>query len=127
MLLAVFMTYLVRHLTSRTNLSLSRPQHRGDSAFWAASDASAAVMDVEAQDQLLDEADINARLARGELRSTDLVRVGRGWMSLTDFEPAATEASRAAARENRRRNLKYAGYLLLMAAFFVLRLWIRTR
>lgn len=121
------MSYLVRHLTSHVNRSLSTPEHGGNNAFWAASDASAAIMDVDEQDVHLDAEEINARLESGELHSTDLVRVGATWVSLTDFEPVAEEAARAATREGRARTLKYTAHFLLAVAAIAFQLWIGTR
>jgi hypothetical protein len=115
----------VRHLISRVSRELSASPNRGGSAFWAGSDRAAAVMDVEAVDLHLDEAAIRVRLKRGELASTDLVRVDGHWVSLTDFEPVATEAQQAAARERRTRTLKYLGLLLLLFLAFLLRLSTR--
>jgi hypothetical protein len=81
-------------------------------------------MDVDAVDMHLTEDDIRRGLTLGELNSTDLIRIGGLWVSLSEFEPVAAEALEAAAREHQRRMLKYVGYLLLFLLGFALKFWL---
>ncbi|GMU59426.1 MAG: hypothetical protein AMXMBFR34_11890 [Myxococcaceae bacterium] len=120
------MPYLIKRLTSRINRGLSLGPRRQADAFWAASDAAAAVMDVEATELRLGEEELNAMLRSGELKSTDLARHGNAWVCLVDFPPCELEALKAAGRERRRRTLGYGGSLLLVILVYAFIFYLRS-
>lgn len=77
------------------------------------------VFDVDANELSLEEKDVEAMLARDELRSTDLVKFDGGWMSLLDAPPFAEAAIPNAKRESRARWAKATIPFLLLALYAV--------
>ncbi|MCC6337163.1 MAG: hypothetical protein IT380_24615 [Myxococcales bacterium] len=118
------MLYLIKRLSSRINRRLSQGPRREADAFWAASDAAAAVMDVEVTELWLGEEELNAMLRSGELKSTDLARHGNVWVCLVDFPPCELEALKAARCERRRRMLGYGGSLLFVILGYAIILYV---
>lgn len=81
-----------------------------------------AVFDVDANEFSLEERDVEAMLARSELRSSDLVKFDDVWMSLLDAPPFAEAAIPAAKREARARWAKGTIPFLLLLALYAVRL-----
>jgi hypothetical protein len=76
------------------------------------------IFDVHAAELTLTSSEIDERLARGELHSTDLVRVGECWMSLADSPYFADAAAPLATREARVRWLKAASFFVWVALWY---------
>ncbi|MFT3706666.1 MAG: hypothetical protein QM817_03270 [Archangium sp.] len=71
-------------------------------------------VEIDAEELTLTSSEIDAMLAREELRSTDLVQIDGCWMSLADSPYFGDAAAPVAARESQVRWLKAVGGLALI-------------